>query len=67
MKVGDLVAYAWNAKERPDDIDIAIVIQMNAPGPGPNERVQISVQREPILNRPLFVPRFKVDVINASR
>ncbi len=67
MKVGDLVAYAWNAKERPDDIDIAIVIQMNAPGPGPNEWVQISVQREPILNRPLFVPRFKLDVINASR
>ena len=31
MKVGDLVAYAWNAKERPDDIEIAIVVDVNPP------------------------------------
>jgi hypothetical protein len=64
VKAGDLVAYAWNAKERPEDIEIAIVVQTNVPGPGPNEWVRISIQREPVLNRPLIVPRFKLDVIS---
>ena len=64
MKVGDLVAYAWNAQERPDDVEIAIVVRMNVPGPKPNEWIEISIQRDPILNRPLYVPRFKLDAIS---
>ena len=65
MKVGDLVAYAWNAKERPDDIEIAIVVRMDVPGPGPNEWVEISIQKEPILSSALIVPRFKLDVMSS--
>ncbi len=64
MKVGDLVAYAWNAQERPDDVEIAIVVRMNVPGPKPNEWIEISIQRDPIPNRPLYVPRFKLDTIS---
>ena len=65
MKVGDLVKYAWSAKERPDDIEIAIVVRMNVPGPSPNEWVEISIQKEPILSSALIVPRFKLDVMSS--
>ena len=65
MKVGDLVKYTWNAKERPDDIEIGIVVQMNVPGPSPNEWVEISIQKEPILSSGLIVPRFKLDVMSS--
>jgi len=67
MKVGDLVAYAYNAKDYPEAIEIAIVVQTNVPGPGPNEWVQISPQRQPFLKRPLVVQRYKLDVINENR
>ncbi len=63
MKVGDLVAYAWNAQERPDDVEIAIVVQMDCYGPGPHEWVKIMIQKEPI-EAPHTVPRFKLDAIS---
>ena len=31
MKVGDLVVYAWNPKERPEEVDLGIVLDMNPP------------------------------------
>ena len=70
MEVGDLVAYAWNAKERPEEVEFAIVVDMNPPNTWHGSEVQyirICLQREPGLSRPLNVPRWKLDVVNESR
>ena len=71
MKVGDLVAYAWNAKERPDDIEIAIVVDVNPPHQCPgalDSYIQIQLQSVYMgFDRPLCVPRFKLDVISEAR
>ena len=66
MKVGDLVAYAWNAKERPEEVELAIVLDLDTPY-GLGRYVQIVLQREPSISRPLSVPSWKLDVINEIR
>tara|TARA_Y100000034_G_scaffold76512_1_gene91938 strand:+ start:181 stop:378 length:198 start_codon:yes stop_codon:yes gene_type:complete len=64
VKVGDLVAYAWNAKERPEEVEFAIVVDMNPPDTWHGaEYIEICLQREPGIDRPLKVPRWKLDVI----
>jgi len=67
MKVGDLVAYAWNAKERPEEVELAIVVDMNPSGSEwfETEYIQISLQTVPEINPPLRVPRWKLDVVSA--
>ena len=74
MKVGDLVAYAWNAKERPEEVELAIVTDINPLGRGLGRKwttndkyIQIQLQSEPSLAPPLCVPRFKLDVISEAR
>lgn len=67
MKVGDLVAYAWNAKERPEEVELAIVMDMEPASrwPGTTEEyIQIHLQGVPEINPPLCVPRSKLDVIS---
>ena len=64
MKVGDLVAYAWNAKERPEEVELAIVVDMNVPNRWDDNYVEICLQREPGLSRPLRVPRWKLDLVS---
>ena len=70
MKVGDLVAYAWNAKERPEEVELAIVVNMNPSGSEwiETEYIQIHLQAAPefCLSPALCVPRFKLDVISAN-
>tara|TARA_Y100000296_G_scaffold81193_1_gene107943 strand:+ start:827 stop:1042 length:216 start_codon:yes stop_codon:yes gene_type:complete len=64
VKVGDLVAYAWNPKERPEEVELAIVMDIDPPNQWrEGEYVQICLQREPGLDRPLKVPRWKLDVV----
>ena len=68
MKVGDLVAYTWNAKERPEEVELAIVMDTDPYQAWPgSEYIQIYVLAVPEINPPLCVPRFKLDVINESR
>jgi hypothetical protein len=70
VKVGDLVAYAWNAKERPEEVELAIVTDINPlgrEGTTSDKYIQIYVLAVPEINPPLCVPRFKLDVINESR
>ena len=70
MKVGDLVAYAWNAKERPEEVELAIVMDINPLGrewTTSDKYIQIQLQSEPSLTPPLCVPRFKLDVISEAR
>jgi len=71
VKVGDLVAYAWNAKERPNDIEIAIVVDTNPPHQWPGSMdsyIQIQLQSVYMgFDRPLCVPRFKLDVLSEAR
>ena len=70
MKVGDLVAYAWNAKERPEEVELAIVMDINPLGrewTTSDKYIQIQLQSEPSLAPPLCVPRFKLDVISEAR
>jgi len=67
VKVGDLVAYAWNAKERPEDVQLAIVVDMNPPDTWHGaEYIQIWLQSAPEISPPLKVPRFKLDVVSAN-
>ena len=71
MKVGDLVAYSWNPKERPDEVQLAIVLDME-PNMGwpatsaPYSQIQLQ-SVDFILVSPLCVPRFKLDVISEAR
>ena len=68
MQVGDLVAYAWNAKERPEEVELAIVMDVTPPNQWHGaEYIQICLQRDPGLNRPLNVPRWKLDVVSEGR
>jgi hypothetical protein len=70
VKVGDLVAYAWNAKERPEEVELAIVVNMNPLGrewTTSDKYIQIYVLAVPEISPPLCVPRFKLDVINEAR
>ena len=68
MKVGDLVAYAWNAKERPEEVELAIVVNVNPSGSEwiETEYIQIHLQTAPEISPTLCVPRFKLDVISAN-
>ena len=71
MKVGDLVAYSWNPKERPEEVQLAIVLDMepNMGWPATSEPyIQIQLQSVDFaLVSPLCVPRFKLDVISEAR
>ena len=73
MKVGDLVAYSWNPKERPDEVQLAIVLdtEPNMGWPATSEPyIQIhlqSVDPPSFLTSPLCVPRFKLDVLSEAR
>jgi len=63
MKVGDLVAYAWNAKECPEEIDLAIVLDMDpAEQWGEAGYVRVWLQVAPDI-APLMVPRWKLSVV----
>tara|TARA_B100000686_G_scaffold257125_1_gene269104 strand:+ start:361 stop:567 length:207 start_codon:yes stop_codon:yes gene_type:complete len=63
MKVGDLVAYAWNEKERPEEVELAIVMDPCVSWPSDGHYVEICLQAEPSLSPPLRVPAFKLSVI----
>ena len=70
MKVGDLVAYAWNAKERPEEVELAIVTDMNPFGrewTTSDKYIQIYLLTVPEISPPLRVPSWKLDVINEVR
>ena len=70
MKVGDLVAYAWNSKERPEEIELAIVVNMNPLGrelTTSDKYIQIYLLAVPEIDPPLKVPSWKLDVISESR
>jgi len=70
VKIGDLVAYAWNAKERPEEVELAIVVDMNPPDAWHGSEVQyirICLQREPGLGRPLNVARWKLNVVSENK
>jgi len=70
MKVGDLVAYAWNAKERPEEVELAIVVNMNPLGrewTTSDKYIQIYLLAVPEIDPPLKVPSWKLDVISESR
>ena len=65
MKVGDLVVYAWNAKERPEEVQVAIVLDTDPSlkWPGTDEEyIQIQLQCSP--QAKLVVPRFKLDLVS---
>ena len=67
MKVGDLVAYAWNAKERPEEVELAIVVDMNPLGrewTTSDKYIQIYLLAVPEISPPLRVPSWKLDVIS---
>ncbi len=69
MKAGDLVAYAWNAKERPEEVELAIVVD---PHPAiaasfAEEYIQIYLLSAPEISPPLRVPSWKLDVLSESR
>jgi len=70
VKVGDLVAYAWNAKERPEEVEFAIVTDMNPLGrewTTSDKYIQIYLLTVPEIDPPLRVPSWKLDVISESR
>ena len=69
MKVGDLVAYAWNAKERPEEVEFAIVTDMNplVHAKGFDKYIQIYLLAVPEISPPLRVPSWKLDVISEGR
>ena len=63
MKVGDLVVYAWNPKERPEEVDLGIVLDMNPPEQwGEGGYVRVWLQVAPDI-APLMVPRWKLSVV----
>ena len=70
MKVGDLVAYAWDPKEHPEMVELAIVTDMN---PLRQERklsdrhIQIYLLAIPEIDPPLRVPRWKLDVVSKNK
>ena len=67
MKVGDLVAYAWNAKERPEEVELAIVVDINPLGrewTTSDKYIQIYLLAVPEIDPPLRVPSWKLDVIS---
>ena len=68
MQVGDLVAYAWNAKERPEEVELAIVVDMNPPDTWHGAAyIQICLQAVPEISPPLKVPRWKLDVVSENK
>jgi hypothetical protein len=71
MKVGDLVAYAWNPVARPDEVDLAIVLdpfpKQPYEGHPDKTRHYVEILLQTVLERPLMVPAFKCHIVGFAR
>ena len=70
VKIGDLVAYAWNPKERPEEVELAIVTDVNPLGrewTTSDKYIQIYLLAIPEIDPPLRVPRWKLDVVSENK
>ena len=67
MKVGDLVKYSWNKEERPDQVELAMVLKTDLRGFYKStsyiEILLIGVENVD----PLCVPSFKLEVVSETR
>ena len=67
MKIGDLVAYAWNAKERPEEVELAIVVDPHPAIAASFAEEYIQIYLLSASGPPLKVPSLKLDVLSESR